>query len=80
MYGHEVLMSLQMRAKFFGTHFLHCYVSDIGLKRMTVYFMEKRWQHLQATSLMSDFDMINFPLTLSEYISPLGCQLNSISG
>jgi hypothetical protein len=31
MYGHEVLMSLQTRAKFFGTHFLHSYVSDIGL-------------------------------------------------
>jgi hypothetical protein len=30
MYGHEVLMSLQTRAKF-GTLFLHCYVSDIGL-------------------------------------------------
>jgi hypothetical protein len=31
MYGHEVLMSLQMRTKFFGSHFSHGYVRDIGL-------------------------------------------------
>jgi hypothetical protein len=60
MYGHEVLMSLQMRAKFFGTHFLHCYVKDIGLWRMTIYSTDNPWQHLQVTSFMSDFDDINF--------------------
>ena len=31
MYAHAVLMTLQTRAKFFGTHFLHSYVSEIGL-------------------------------------------------
>jgi hypothetical protein len=31
MYGHEVLVSLETQAKLFGTHFLHCYVSDIRL-------------------------------------------------
>ena len=31
MYGREVLMSLQEHAKFFVTHFLHSYVSEIGL-------------------------------------------------
>jgi hypothetical protein len=40
MYGHEVLMSLQTRAKFFGTHFLHSFVSDVRLWRMTDYSME----------------------------------------
>ena len=30
-YGHEVLMSLQTQAKFFGTHFLHSYLSELGL-------------------------------------------------
>ena len=30
-YGHEVLMSLQARAKFFGTHFLHSFLSELGL-------------------------------------------------
>jgi hypothetical protein len=78
MYGHEVLMSLQTRAKFFGTHFLHCYVSDIRLWRMTVYSMEKRWQHCQATSFMSDFDDVNFPVTVANCISPFGSHLNSI--
>jgi hypothetical protein len=31
VYGHEIFMSLQTRAKFFGTHILKFYVSDIGL-------------------------------------------------
>jgi hypothetical protein len=31
MFGHEVLISLQTRAKFLGTHFSHSCVSDIGL-------------------------------------------------
>ena len=32
MYGHEVLMSLQTRAKFFNvTHFLHSYLSELGV-------------------------------------------------
>jgi hypothetical protein len=51
------LMPLQAGEKFFGTHFLHCHVSDIGLWRMTVYSMDKRWQHCQVTSFMSDLDV-----------------------
>ena len=31
MYGHEMLMSLQMRANFFGTDFLHFYLSELWL-------------------------------------------------
>jgi hypothetical protein len=74
MYGHEVLMSLQMRAKFFGTHFLHCYVFDIRLWRITVYCMEKCWQHCQVTSFTSDLDS---SVTAANCISPFGChQLN----
>jgi hypothetical protein len=45
MNGHEVLMSLQTRAKLSGHTFLHSHVSDIRLWRMTGYDMEKRWQH-----------------------------------
>jgi hypothetical protein len=78
MYGNEVLMSLQTRANFFGTHFLHCFVSDIRLWQMTVYSMEKRWQRYQATSLMSDFDDVNFPVTVANCISPFESHLNSI--
>jgi hypothetical protein len=45
MYGHEVLMSLRTRAKFFGTHFSHSHVSDISLWQMKVYSMKERRQH-----------------------------------
>jgi hypothetical protein len=41
-YGHEMLMSLQMRAKLIGTQFSPFYASDIRLYQMTVYSMEKR--------------------------------------
>jgi hypothetical protein len=78
MCGHEVLMSLQTRAKLFGTHFFYFHVSDIRLWRMTVYCMEKRMQHCQATSFMSDLDDINFPVTIANCVSPFGCHLNSI--
>jgi hypothetical protein len=74
MYGHEVLMSLQTRAKSFGTHFSLCYVKDIGLWRMTTFL----WKNVGNThSLMSDFDEVNFLLTVSKYISPPGSHLNS---
>jgi hypothetical protein len=78
MYGHEVLVSLQTRANFFGTHFLHSYVSEIRLWRMAVYSMEKRWQHCQATSFTSDLDDVNFPVTVANCVSPFGCHLNSV--
>jgi hypothetical protein len=72
MYDHEVWMSLQTRAKIFWTHFLHLHVSDIRQWRMTVYSMEIRWQHCQATSFMSDLDDVNFPVIVAKCISPLG--------
>jgi hypothetical protein len=78
MYGHKVLMSLQTQAKFSETQFLHCYVSDIGLWRMTVYSMEKRRQHSQATSFMSGLDDVHFPVTVANCISPFGSHVNSI--
>jgi hypothetical protein len=78
MYGHEVLMSLQTRSKLFGTHFVHFHVSDIRLWRMTVYSKEKRMQHCQATSFMSDLDDVNFPVTVVNCSSPFWCHLNSI--
>jgi hypothetical protein len=78
MYGHEVLMSLQTQAKLFRTQFLHSHVSDIRLWRMTVYSMEKRRQHCQATSFMSGLDDVNFPVTVAIRISPFGSHLNSI--
>jgi hypothetical protein len=78
MYGHEVLMSLQTRAKFFETHRLNCHVRNIMLRRMTVYSMPKRWQHCQATSFMSDLDDVDFPLTAANCISRFGSHLNCI--
>jgi hypothetical protein len=78
MYGHEVLMSLQTRAKSFGTHFFPFHVSNIRLWRMTVYSMEKRGKHCQAISFMSDIDGVNFPVTIANYVPPFGCHLNSI--
>jgi hypothetical protein len=78
MYGHEVLISLQTRAKLFVTQFLHSHVSDIRLWRLTVYFIEKRWQHCQATSFMSDLDDVNFPVTVAKCISPFGSHLDII--
>jgi hypothetical protein len=80
MYSHEVLMSVQTPTKFFGTHFLHCFVSGIWLWRMTIYSMEKRRQHCQATGFMSDLEDVNYPVTVANCISPFGCQLNSIGG
>jgi hypothetical protein len=65
MYSHEVLMSLQTRTKFFGTYSLRCQESDIDQWRKTVYSMGKRWQHCHATSLMSDLDEVNFPVTVA---------------
>jgi hypothetical protein len=78
MYDHEVLMSLQMPAKLFRTHFFHFHVSDIRLWQITVYFMEKRRHHCQATSFMSDLDDVNFPVTIANCTSPFGSHLNSI--
>jgi hypothetical protein len=78
MYGHEVLMYLQTRAKLFGTHLFLFHVSDIRLYRMTVYSMEKCKHHCQATSFMSDLDDVNFPLTIANCFSPFGSHLNSI--
>jgi hypothetical protein len=75
---HKVLMSLQSRAKFFGTHFLDCFVSDVRLWRMTVCSMEKRRQYCQATSLMSDLGDVNFLVTVANCISLFGCHPNSI--
>jgi hypothetical protein len=44
---------------------------------MTVYSMEKRWQHCKATSFMSDLDGVNFPVTVANCNSPFGSHLNS---
>jgi hypothetical protein len=61
MYGHEVMMSLQKRAKLFGTLFPF-QVSDIRRYRTTVYFMEKRRHPGQAIIFMSDLNDVNFPV------------------
>jgi hypothetical protein len=45
---------------------------------MTVYTLEKRLQHLQATSWMLDFDEVNFPVTVTKCIYPFGSHLNGI--
>jgi hypothetical protein len=45
---------------------------------MTVYSMEKRRQHCQATRFMSDLDDVNFPVTIANCVSPSGSHLNSI--
>jgi hypothetical protein len=34
---------------------------------MTVYFMEKRRHHCQATSFMSDLDDVNFPVIIANF-------------
>jgi hypothetical protein len=78
MYGHEVLLCPYKREQSYSGHFSHCYVSDIGLWRLTVYYVEKRCQHGQATSLTSNFDDVNFPVTVANCISHFGSQLNSI--
>jgi hypothetical protein len=48
------------REKSYSGHFFHLHVSDIRLWQMTVYSMEKRRQHCQAGSFISDFDDVNF--------------------
>jgi hypothetical protein len=63
-------------AKLFGIHFLHSHVCDYRLWQMTVYSMEKCWQHCQATSFMSDLDDVNFPVTVVNCISLYGSYLN----
>jgi hypothetical protein len=60
MYRHEVLMSLQTRSKLFGTRLSQCHVSDIRLWRMTVYSMEKRWQHCVAITFSQIWTMLTF--------------------
>jgi hypothetical protein len=45
---------------------------------MTVYSIEKRRQHCQATSFMSDLDDVNFPVTIANCVSPFVSHLNSI--
>jgi hypothetical protein len=42
---------------------------------MTVYTVEKSLHSLNATKLMSDFDDVNFPVTV---VSPFASHLNSI--
>jgi hypothetical protein len=78
MYGHQLLMSLLMQAKLFGTHFFPFHASDIRLWQMTLYSTEKRWQHSQAASFMSDLDDVHFPVTIVNCVSPFGSCLNSI--
>jgi hypothetical protein len=78
MYGHEVLMSLQTRAKLFGTHFFPFHVSDIRMWRMTVYSMEKCKHYCQAISFLSDLIDVSFPVTIANCVSPFGSHLNSI--
>jgi hypothetical protein len=60
-----------------GHIFLHSYVSDIRLWRMTVYSLGNRWQHCQATSFMSGLDHVHFPVSVANCISPVGSNLNS---
>jgi hypothetical protein len=47
---------------------------------MTVYSVEKCWQHSQATSFLSESDDVNFPLTVANCTptSPFESQLNNI--
>jgi hypothetical protein len=40
--------------------------------------IEKRRQHCQATSFMSHFHDVNFPVTVANCVSPFGSYLNSI--
>jgi hypothetical protein len=46
---------------------------------MTFYPTEKRYEHLQATSFMSNFDDVNFPVTIASklyfslWVSPEHC-------
>jgi hypothetical protein len=71
MYGHEVLMSLQTRAKFFRTHFLHCDVSDIGLKGARKFIL---WKTVGNTDRLlvsrQILTMLTFHLPYKVYFSP----------
>jgi hypothetical protein len=75
MYRREVLMSLETPAKLFRTYFFPFHESDIRLNRMTVYSMEKRRHHCQATGFWSDLDDVNYSVTVvncffSFWVSP----------
>jgi hypothetical protein len=69
---------LQSKYELFGTLFFHFHVNDIRLWRITVYSLEKRRQHFQATSFMPDFDDVNFPITVANCVSPCESYLNGI--
>jgi hypothetical protein len=70
MYGHEVFDVLTKASKVIRDTLFPSHVSDIGLYRMTVYFMQKRRHHYQATSFSSDLDDVNFPVTVANCVSP----------
>jgi hypothetical protein len=40
--------------------------------------MEKRRHRCQAISFLSDFDDVNFPVTIANCVSPFGFHLNRI--
>jgi hypothetical protein len=50
----------------------------LGCGEGQFFSMEKRRQHCQATSFVSDFDDVKFPVTVANCISPFGSHLNSI--
>ena len=78
MYGHEVFDVLTKASKMFRDTLFPFHISDNRLYRMTVYFMEKRRHHCQATSFMSDLDDVNFPVTVANCVSPFKSHLNGI--
>jgi hypothetical protein len=76
MYGHEVFNVLTRASKLIQDTLLPFHVSDNRLYRMTVWFMEKRRNHCQASTFSSDFDNVSFPcsnrskLCFSLWVSP----------
>jgi hypothetical protein len=76
MYGHEVFDVLTKAGKVIRNTLFPFHVSDNRLYRMTVWLMEKRRHHGQASSFASDFDDVSFPcsnrskLCFSFWVSP----------
>jgi hypothetical protein len=65
MYGHQVVMSLQVQVKVLSdTLFTQLSKWNLTQWQMTAYTMKKLLQHLQAASLRTGFDNINFSISL----------------
>jgi hypothetical protein len=76
MHGHEVLSPYKREPSFLGDSFYTVTSVTSGSVANDSLFCGKK--RLQATSLMFDFDEVNFAVTVTKYISLFGSHLNGI--